>query len=1233
MLPLQQKTALAATLCLSALLVGCPQPSKSDPPDKPGPTTRSAQTRPATTAPAIKPLPKQALVTLDKLTPKIDKPVNPAGAQDVPQRTAAAVAEAEVAIARKQYVAAISRLERAAGFAPGNPRVHRALGMAYTGLGNRGKALENLRKAVKGAPDDLQVQVLLGKLAAAQKQNASAIVSLRTALLCSEADQANPLVGEALLALGRLLAMEGYHTAALTSYDRLGRNIEKHRRHYASHLSLQSLVRRSETLLTWRGELLLKLRRPKQAAELLTKSRKHDRTSIETARLLLKALIEAKDVPGAVAVFHELAAETNMKGVAVELAGQLCRAAGDKTLPLTLWKEQRVKGQYDGALAVALAHTAKELGAGGDAMTILQELLSIVPDDVAAGRALVTIQVEQGKGAEALRVLGALLARGGTGLAGARAGLSELAGAKLPDDFERKFAAGIKAGKPLDRAALYYATGELARLRGKAALAADLLVKALEVKKDFLPAFEALADVYVADGRFDKVDELLKGLGDSPADQFRILVIRGKLQLARGMARQAIADLAKARELNGSDVGLLLLLARAHWQVDDFRDALLVLTAAQRAAPNEVRILRQQFRMCIEPVDGELILLSQAKMAAAKLAKLRPGSVEAGLMQAELALVEKKYIGAKGLVAKLKDQAPADRRVQMLAVRLDVDSRWEALSADERTALLRKARGFVMADPRDVQATRLLVAALAKAGKAGEVVSIWHLLHRKRPGDLRVTAVYADELEKAEKHSQAADVLAKVVDGDPENYFRLDKLIRLLITAKRHADAAARCEKAIKLTLPAQAARVFRNRLLGLYEETKAFDKAQKLLDDMIMTTGDDMRLATLRAQKIRFHGLAGQIDKAQKYALGWIEQEPNTLLPRTTLVDLLSDAKKWDQVLKLVNGWLKAKAGADDDDQVLQWCRHTKVRVHGLAGQIDEAQKCALEWIKKKPDAILPRALLVAVLSDAKQHDRAMKLVDGWVKARAGKKDDEILAWCRQTKVRLLMQTDKYAAALKQAEAYLQQTPKDPDLLALKSNCLTELGRSKEALAAMEKAYEEAPDDIQVNNNLAYVYAENGVKLDKAERMVRKALTERRDVVAYMDTLAWVFYKQGRIDAAVRRFELILKRDDLDEQGHPVIFDHAGDAFYRAGKPDRALKLWARAIERAKKESRVTSEVRKVLKGASQKIQAVRAGKTPVVAPLGQGVKDPAKAPAKPADKPDKAREAQPAEKTAPAR
>jgi len=237
--------------------------------------------------------------------------------------------------------------------------------------------------------------------------------------------------------------------------------------------------------------------------------------------------------------------------------------------------------------------------------------------------------------------------------------------------------------------------------------------------------------------------------------------------------RPAIADFDKAYKLNGSDVELLLLLARAYWQVIDVRrdsygrspntdlgKAVKVLSAAMRAAPNDMRAFWLMFRMGVEPVKERELLLPYAKAVVARLTRTKAGSLDFKLMQAELALAESKHIDAKRLVAVLRSAAPSDKRVRMLSIRLDVESRWEALNANEQAALIRKARALVVAEPGSIEAIRLLTRALERAGKTGEVVSIWQLLHRKRPGDLRVAAAYSEQLVKAKKYSQAADVLA-----------------------------------------------------------------------------------------------------------------------------------------------------------------------------------------------------------------------------------------------------------------------------------------------------------------------------------------------------------------------------------------------------------------------------------------------------------------------------------------
>jgi len=140
-------------------------------------------------------------------------------------------------------------------------------------------------------------------------------------------------------------------------------------------------------------------------------------------------------------------------------------------------------------------------------------------------------------------------------------------------------------------------------------------------------------------------------------------------------------------------------------------------------------------------------------------------------------------------------------------------------------------------------------------------------------------------------------------------------------------------------------------------------------------------------------------------------------------------------------------------------------------------------------------------------------------------------------------------------------------------------------------------------------MYADMGVNLSKAQAMIRKALEGRRLELAYQDSMAWVLYKQGKFREAAEMFDQIVLRSREEESQHPVMFDHAGDAFYRLGWTDRAAALWQEAVELSKKEQRSSVEIKLIREQTPGKIQAARGGKPAAVAPLGlfdKGVESP---------------------------
>ena len=71
-------------------------------------------------------------------------------------------------------------------------------------------------------------------------------------------------------------------------------------------------------------------------------------------------------------------------------------------------------------------------------------------------------------------------------------------------------------------------------------------------------------------------------------------------------------------------------------------------------------------------------------------------------------------------------------------------------------------------------------------------------------------------------------------------------------------------------------------------------------------------------------------------------------------------------------------------------------------------------------------------------------------------------------------------------------------------------LGDFSKGEAELETLLQRNPDEAGVNNDLGYLYADQGKNLEKAEAMIRKALREEPKNAAYLDSLGWVLFKRG---------------------------------------------------------------------------------------------------------------------------
>jgi tetratricopeptide (TPR) repeat protein len=98
----------------------------------------------------------------------------------------------------------------------------------------------------------------------------------------------------------------------------------------------------------------------------------------------------------------------------------------------------------------------------------------------------------------------------------------------------------------------------------------------------------------------------------------------------------------------------------------------------------------------------------------------------------------------------------------------------------------------------------------------------------------------------------------------------------------------------------------------------------------------------------------------------------------------------------------------------------------------------------------------------------------------------------------------------------------------------------------------------------VGFTWAEQGVRLDEAEGLVRRALRLSPRSGHMIDSLGWIRFKKGDLRQAV---ELLEQADRLIGPD-PAVLDHLGDAYRAAARPADAQAAWRRALRSVGEEA-----------------------------------------------------------------
>ena len=527
----------------------------------------------------------------------------------------------------------------------------------------------------------------------------------------------------------------------------------------------------------------------------------------------------------------------------------------------------------------------------------------------------------------------------------------------------------------------------------------------------------------------------------------------------------------------------------------------------------------------------------------------------------------RRLLGALELAAAEKDPTRLGAAIEQLSAARRLAPSDIATAVSLARALLAADRAAEAADVLDdlpelagqPAIQRLTAEAKAKSGRLREAEAIYRSLHETDPGDREIVAALVDLYEDQDKMDEALALLEELGKRDPSNSAVGERIVLDLARAGRFADAERRARdlvakrpensaaKRLLATVlferenPAEGEKILRALIEADPEDSTArralaseltrerrFDEAKAMYDDMIRRAGSDSHKADVKQAATVELGFIAYLQKNWDEArriLGAAAIDGGRVNPRAARILLAVDRDSED----FADGWARAKALTAADPKEPEW---------GAA-----AAEFQYHTDRKAAEARLE------ALGSSGQIEQMNAAADAYARLK------------------------NYDAAARIAREASSRSPENTEALFRLGSSLERAGSKAEAEKVFLQILAMRPNDAPTANYLGYMWADDGVQLDRARDLLEKAVAREPRNAAYLDSLGWAYFRLGRLDSAERRLREAYRREPTD----PTIEEHIGDLDAKLGNMESAVRHWEKALQLKHEEpERVREKLRR---------------------------------------------------------
>jgi tetratricopeptide (TPR) repeat protein len=428
--------------------------------------------------------------------------------------------------------------------------------------------------------------------------------------------------------------------------------------------------------------------------------------------------------------------------------------------------------------------------------------------------------------------------------------------------------------------------------------------------------------------------------------------------------------------------------------------------------------------------------------------------------------------------------------------------------------------------------------------------------------------------------STALTIYGKLLNENPDDEDLLDAMVQIFVAREDFVPA----ERLIHTFLqknPGSEYALFR---LGMIQRASGrVQEARKTLESLLDSIPDSYQAA---AQLARVYDDLGEKAKALEL-YEWLARSTNNPNYHWILALMYTEMKRFDDAIRAFENLEKTKP-LDDQTKLMM----LSVKAHQQV-DLKNVQLELQKMVAKSPENESIKVILAEVYQMDGKDDEALGIL-----SRIDRKDRNYTE-ALSSRLKLLLQTKKtddlrelldsidvgqltfeknserqprlfaeigyyyskigeFAKAHSALDKGQKLSPKNDQLQYMRGLVFEKENKTEQAVNAMEAVILLNPKHAPALNFVGYSLAEQGVKLEKAENYIRRALAENPDDPYMLDSLGWVLFRRGRLQDALT--ELSKAQEALPRES--IVASHLGDVYLRLGKPNEARRLFKMALE-----------------------------------------------------------------------